>query len=119
MITKICSRCGKPFHIYDKKYNAKKYCSTCSKPEASIKSCRYCGKPFTTCDNRRKYCSKSCSDKARQDKISEYVHEYYKKYPWKKIKRGLGTSMLKQHCNLDYQKELKQIKAELKRIGLR
>ena len=81
MITKNCSKCGKKFHIYDKKYNARKYCNECSKPYRIVKSCRYCGNPFSTHDHRGKYFSKSCGIKARQDKNLEYVLNYYKKYP--------------------------------------
>lgn len=119
MIKKTCSRCGRKFYIYDKKFNARKYCNSCRESERIIKSCRYCGKPFTTHDNRRKYCSEGCSKNARLEKINSYVQEYYKKYPWKKIKRALGTTVLKEHANPDYQQELQQIRAELKRVGLR
>ena len=119
MISKNCSRCGRKFYIYNKKYNARKYCTNCGKPDTIITLCKYCGNPFSTHDQRRKYCSKSCSIKARQDKNLEYVVNYYKRYPWKKIKRGLGTGILKEHMQKDSQKESNQIKAEMKRIGLK
>ena len=119
MITKTCKKCGKEFHIHDKRYNARKYCSECKKPNVTVRLCSYCNNPFSTHDSRRKYCSDTCSLNARRENNLEDVRLYYQRYPWKKVKRALGSSQLKEHMNSDVMEELRQIKAELKRIGLK
>lgn len=119
MTLKRCKRCGNEFHIQDKRYNARKFCDECRTAHNQVKLCAYCETPFATHDNRRKYCCNTCSENARREQNREDVIRYYHRYPWKKIKRALGSSQLKEHMNSDVVEELRQVKQELRRIGLK
>jgi endogenous inhibitor of DNA gyrase (YacG/DUF329 family) len=65
-----CHRCGKPLYrqpsTLTKGYYS--YCSKGCQSQLKTKDCAHCGKPFTAPESlkQRKYCSNSCSNKARR-----------------------------------------------------
>ena len=82
------------------------------------RSCKWCGRtfrvPLDRGHNATKYCCKKCSYYAKLEQNLETTRKYYKRFK----RFELGTSNFKEKRSDDFKKELKQIKDELKRLGL-
>lgn len=77
-----------------------------------IKKCKYCGKHYTPTHHRQVYCCKKCSQNALQDQKNKWKRE-----KWIKPKR-IGTGYITEKRKEDFQAESRQIKGELRRLGL-
>lgn len=77
-----------------------------------IKKCHYCGKWYVPTHHRQVYCDKSCSKKALQDQKNKWKRENW--IP--KIENG--TSFITEKRKEDFNDELRQVRGELRRLGL-
>lgn len=91
-----------------------------------LKTCEWCGRSFrvpkTREFNATKYCCIKCSYYAYLEKHLDAQNRYMKKYEdFFKYddKHMLGSNGLGQHRHEDFEKELKAIKKEMKKRGLR
>ena len=100
-----------------KKQNTKKW----------IKICRNCGETFEIPHNpkynSRQYCCKACKKEGYRQAHNNAQRMYVKRYKQilkERPERGsnLGNSNLKVHRLESFEEEEKQIKKELKRLGL-
>ena len=132
IIYKECPICGKTFKA-NEFGRPRKYCSDDCKWE-DIKAkrkkeriieqkCQYCGKTFK--GNKRKYCSPECAKKANNDITSKrksylwYNDIEFRKRKVLKYGGGLGTILLSENKDDDWEKELIRIRALKKQAGLR
>lgn len=87
----------------------------------NLKTCKWCGRTFRVPKRREfnatKYCCIKCSYYAYLENHLEAVRRYNKRYGLKNQKR-LGDMGLGSHREEDFEKELKKIKAELRRLKL-
>lgn len=125
---RYCLECGKKIHIIKPSMNAKKYC--CSKcrithnkkhTKISIRKCAWCGKEYVAIHTRHisKFCSEKHSYYSRLDSNLHSVRKYQRKYNTPTKQAWLGNSNLKSHANTDFNTELKQIRNELARLGIK
>lgn len=77
-----------------------------------VKTCKYCGKWYTPTHHRQVYCTKKCSKEALQDQKNKWKREKWIK------PRALGGSFLTEKRKEDFDDELRQVRGELKRLGL-
>ncbi|MBP5422787.1 MAG: hypothetical protein J6Y78_10145 [Paludibacteraceae bacterium] len=77
-----------------------------------VKECHFCGNYYTPTHHRQVYCTKSCSKKALQDQKNKWKRENW--IP--KIENGTGYLTEKRKEN--FKEESRQIKGELRRLGL-
>ena len=77
-----------------------------------VLKCHFCGKYYTPTHHRQVYCCKECSRKALQDQKNKWKRE-----KWIKPK-GLGTSYITEKRKEDFNEEHRQIKGELRRLGI-
>ena len=77
-----------------------------------VKKCHFCGNYYTPTHHRQVYCCKDCSQKALQDQKNKWKRE-----KWKRPRR-VGTSYISEKRKEDFNAESRQIKGELRRLGL-
>lgn len=77
-----------------------------------ISKCEFCGQYFAKTHHRQKYCTKDCSKKALQDQKNEW-----KRTKWIKPKEN-GTGYITEKRKTDFDDELRQIRGELRRLGI-
>lgn len=77
-----------------------------------IKKCNFCGKLYTPTHHRQVYCCKSCSQKALQDQKNEW-----KRTKWIRPRRT-GTGYITEKRKTDFKEESRQVRGELKRLGI-
>ena len=127
-ITQKCQYCGKTF----KANKDQIYCSDECRRQAEFQirkenrkitqKCQYCGKTFK--GNKRKYCSPECAKKANNDKTSRrksylwYNNIEFRKRKVLKYGEGVGTIILAENKDNDWEKELIRIRALKRRAGL-
>lgn len=78
-----------------------------------ICKCEFCGQYFAKTHHRQKYCCKDCSQKALQDQKNEW-----KRTKWIKPKEN-GTGYITEKRKTDFDDELRQIRGELRRLGIK
>lgn len=78
-----------------------------------ICKCEFCGQYFAKTHHRQKYCTKDCSKKALQDQKNEW-----KRTKWIKPKEN-GTGYITEKRKENFDDELRQIKGELRRLGIK
>ncbi|WP_323736218.1 hypothetical protein PXD04_10105 [Methanosphaera sp. ISO3-F5] len=83
------------------------------------KTCKWCGRtfrvPMTREYNATKYCCVKCSYFAQLEQKYEWIREYRKKYG---TQFSIGTSNFKEKRFKDFEREMKAIRKEMKRLGL-
>ena len=132
IIYKKCPICGKLFKA-NTHGRPRKYCSdeckwedikTKRKKERIIEQkCQYCGKIF---DGNKKqiYCCSECAKKANSDKTSKrnsyrwYNDIEFRKRLILKYGQGVGTIVLSDNKDNDWEKELIRIRALKKQAGI-
>ena len=77
-----------------------------------VKKCQYCGNYYTPTHHRQVYCCKECSKYALQDQKNKWKRE-----KWIRPRR-VGTSYISEKRKEDFNAESRQIKGELRRLGL-
>ena len=77
-----------------------------------VKKCQYCGNYYTPTHHRQVYCCKECGKYALQDQKNKWKRE-----KWIRPKR-VGTSYISEKRKEDFNAESRQIKGELRRLGL-
>lgn len=77
-----------------------------------VKKCHFCGNYYTPTHHRQVYCCKDCSAKALQDQKNEW-----KRTKWKRPRR-VGTSYISEKRKENFDDELRQIRGELRRLGI-
>lgn len=83
--------------------------------------CKWCNNIFKPKTNQ-KYCSKTCSQKSRTEKINKNVHKFYKTYGRRTNRTYNGdlgsNALLKQHPQENFEKEHETILNEKRRLKL-
>lgn len=77
-----------------------------------VKKCNFCGNLYSPTHHRQVYCCKSCSRKALQDQKNEW-----KRTKWIRPRQN-GTSYITEKRKENFDDELRQIRGELKRLGI-
>ena len=78
-----------------------------------VRKCHFCGKLYAQTHHRQVYCCKECSQKALQDQKNEW-----KRTKWVKPKEN-GTGYITEKRKTDFDDELRQIRGELLRLGIK
>lgn len=78
-----------------------------------VKKCKFCGNLYARTHHRQVYCCKECSQKALQDQKNEW-----KRTKWIKPKEN-GTGYITEKRKENFDDELRQIRGELRRLGIK
>lgn len=87
-----------------------------------MRKCKWCGEYFTVQNmkqnNAVKYCSKKCRIEARRESTRKAMRKYRKTIRRRERGSQLGESHLNETPSSDFQKELRVVEREIRRIGL-
>jgi len=84
--------------------------------------CKWCGEYFIKTHHSQKYCSDYCRKNARAEQSRNKAHRWYHRHKHElseKTRWGLGSGYLGKHRYTNFDKELKTIQTEFKRLRLK
>ena len=84
--------------------------------------CKWCGKSFEKKHHSQKYCSSYCRKSARAEQSRIKSHRWYHKHKHElseKSRWGLGSGYLGKHRYDNFEKELKIIEREFRRLQIK
>ena len=87
-----------------------------------LEKCQWCGELFEKKHHSEKYCSDECRENARSEQSRNKSHRWYHRHKYRlseKERWGLGSGLLRQHRNDDFEKELRLIENEFRWLHLK
>ena len=84
--------------------------------------CNWCGAYFTKKHHSEKYCSDECRYNARMEQSRDKSHRWYHRHKHElseKQRWGLGSGLLGQHRNEDFEEEYLKIQNEFRWLKIK